>query len=376
MVQDNTLELISRLYLPQQHWAAVESKILRQNKALAAPIVPADQLRQVAVSPSLLGLSDAIGNLTHQLVLDRPIFWCITRARVVNAMIAGYRSPDMYCVVIAEGALDTILNFCAAIMASEPLFWFLSEGTDPVDEMKPPKRSRREAWMHISAEADSRMTDDNMVRSFLLTYIASHYLMAHEIGHLAGGHLPLYTGNFTAEADGSGRPSLAESRALERDADALAAGATSYLLASPDFVAGWADVLKERQAGMRYFLTTAYIFFSVMDLFGPEDPFAIERTHPPALVRVGVMSTMVSLLLDNFGGYTKDEAWELARRSIRAVEIAVMELGGGMMTAEEVALLDADLERNLREHADAWPTLSARLDRGHLEKYWWSQGLR
>lgn len=73
MVQDNTLDVISRLYLPQQHWAAVESKILHQNRALAAPIVPADELPQVAVSPSLLALSGAIGNLTHQLVLGRPI---------------------------------------------------------------------------------------------------------------------------------------------------------------------------------------------------------------------------------------------------------------------------------------------------------------
>lgn len=66
--------MISRLYLPQQHWAAVESKILHKNKALAAPIVPADQLRQVAVWSSLLALSDAIGNLMHQLMLDRPIY--------------------------------------------------------------------------------------------------------------------------------------------------------------------------------------------------------------------------------------------------------------------------------------------------------------
>lgn len=376
MVHDVRLETITRHYLPERHWGAVESKILQQNRALAAPIVATERLQEVAVSPSLLALSAAIGNLTHQLELDRPIYWCVTRARVVNAMIAAYHSPDIYCVVIAEGALNTILNFCAAIMASDALFQFVSQGTDPVDEMRPPERSRREAWVKIDAQADSRVTDVGVERSFPLTFIASHFLMAHEIGHLAGGHLPLYAGAFTAEAEGSGGPNLAESRTLERDADALAAAATTYLLGNPGFAASWRGIFGDREAALRYFLTTTYIFYSVMDLFGPEDPFGEERTHPPALVRVGVTVTMLSLLLDNFGGFTKEEAWELARRSVRAVEIAVMELGGGMMTPEEVAVLDAEVERNLKEHHDVWPALSEKLDRRHLEKYWWSQGLR
>lgn len=376
MALDTFLETISRQYLPEEQWAAVKSKILVQNRGLAGPIIPPDRLLKAAVSPNLLAASAAIGNLTHQLDLDRPVYWCVTDSNVVNAMIAGYRSPDMYCVVIASGALRTILLFCAAIMASEPLFQYLSEGIDPVDDMTPPERSRREAWAKIDFEADDRVTQENVERAFPLVFIATHFLMAHEIAHLAGGHLSLYAGGFAAEASGSSRPDLAESRALERDADAIAAGATMYLLGNPGFAASWSDVLKDRDAAMRYFLVSVYVFYSVMDLFGPEDPFAAKRTHPPALVRVNITASMLSLLLENYGGYSRDDAWELARRSVRAVEIAVMELGGGMMTPDEVTLLDAEVGRNVEEHAAIWPGVRAKLDRRHLEKYWWSQGLR
>lgn len=121
-------------------------------------------------------------------------------------------------------------------------------------------------------------------------------------------------------------------------------------MGNPGFAASWRGIFDDREAALRYFPTTTYIIYSVMDLFGPEDPFGEERKHPPALVRVGITVTMLSPLLDKFGGYTKDEAWELARRSMRAVEIAVMELGGCLMTPEEVALLDAEVERNLKGH--------------------------
>jgi hypothetical protein len=114
------------------------------------------------------------------------------------------------------------LLFCAAIMASEPLARFLAENVDPVDEMKPAERSRREAWAKISEQADDRLTAESVGRAFPINFLAMHFLMAHEVAHLAGGHLPLFAGAFTAEADGTGRPNKAENRVLERDADVLA----------------------------------------------------------------------------------------------------------------------------------------------------------
>lgn len=323
-----------------------------------------------------IALSAAIGNLTHGLDLDRPVYWCVTRAKVVNAMIAGYRSPGMYVVVVGEGMLSAVFYFCAAIMASEPLARFLSDNLDPVDEMKPAERSRREAWTKIMTEADERFTGVTVSRAFPIYFLAMHFLMAHEIGHLVGGHLPLFAGGFTAEVDGSGRPDKAENRALERDADALAAAATTYLLGNADFAASWADYLTDREAGLRYFFTALYILYSVMDLFGPEDPFAEERTHPPAMVRASVTTAMLTIVLHLYEGFTRDESWEVARRSIRAVEIAVMELGGGMMTEDEVDRFAADGDQNLRDHLRLWPGLKARLNRSHLDKYHWSQPLR
>jgi hypothetical protein len=46
----------------------------------------------------------------------------VTRARVVNAVIAGCRYTDIYSVVIAKGALSMLPDFCAAIMTSDALF--------------------------------------------------------------------------------------------------------------------------------------------------------------------------------------------------------------------------------------------------------------
>lgn len=376
MSKEAALATITRQYLPVRYWGPVESKVLKQNKALAAPIIPADELMDATISSGLLALSAAIGNLTHQLELDSPIYWCVTRAKVVNAMIAGYRSPDMYVVVVGEGMLSAIFHFCAAIIASEPLARFLAENLDPVDEMKPAERSRREAWAKIAEQADNHSTYESVERAFPINFLALHFLMAHEVAHLAGGHLPLFAGAFTAEADGTGGPDKRENRTLERDADALAAGATIYLLGDPEFARGWSAYLTDREARLRYFLTSVYILYSVMDLFGPTDPFAEERTHPPAMVRVSVTTTMLALLLEEYGSFKKEEAWEVGRRAVRAVEIAVMELGGGMMTRNEVERLEAVAEQNLLEHANVWPRLVARMDRRHLEKYVWSHPLR
>jgi hypothetical protein len=328
------------------------------------------------VVSGLLALSVAVGNLTHQLKLDRPVYWCVTEAKVVNAMIAGYQSPEMYVVVIAEGLLNSIFYFSAAILESGPLKRFLLENVDPIDEMQEPERSRRDAWAKIAEVADDRSTTESVALSVPLNFIAMHFLMAHEVSHLVGGHLPLYGGAFTVEASETGRPNKAENRVLERDADALAAGATIYLLGSPRFSEGWPEYPEDREAGLRYFSVATYILYSVMDLFGHEDPFAEERTHPPAMVRVSVTATMLALSLDQFGAFNKDQAWEIGRRAVRAVELAVMDLGGGMMTADEAEALEAVAQENLEEHAALWPELSKRMDRRHLEKYLWAAPLR
>ena len=370
------VQTIARQYLPKRHWGAVEAKILRQSPGLAAPILAADELVGQTFASGLLAMSAAIGNLTHQLALDRPVYWCVTRAEVVNAMIAGYRTPDMYCVVIGVGAINALSRFTLALAASEPLVEFLADGTDPVDNMQPPDRSRRDAWRYLAGGAEETMTPATVERAFPLLFLACYFLMAHEAGHLSGGHLALFAGDFAVEAGGMGHPDKQESRALERDADALAGAATVYLLGNPEFEKGWETILKDREAGLRHFFAASYILFSIMDLLGPEDALGQDRTHPPAMVRVSTMAVMLSLSLGQYGAFTAEEIWELGRRSVRAVELAALELGGGIMAPKEAAALQAVVDRNLAEHMEVWAGLQARLDRTHLDKYYWAQPLK
>jgi len=368
--------LLARQYLEPGHWGAVEAKIWKQNKALAAPIIPVEELTEVAISTCMFALARALGDLTHELELDRPIYWCVTRAKVVNAMIAGYRCPDMYCVVISEGMINTVFYFTAAMMASEQLSAYLADGSPPVELQQPSARPRRDAWKKIADEADENHSRDSVSRAFPISFLAMYFLMAHEVGHMAGGHLPLFANGFAVEANGESNSGKAENRALERDADGLAAGATVWLMGNEVFREDWKDILKDRDAAFRYFFVTAYILFSIMDLFGPEDPFGEERTHPPAMVRIATMSYFLAGAFSQLGVFGFDEILDIGRAAIAAVEIAVMDLGGGMMEHDEAHRLHAEVGKHLEEHATEWKGLEARLDRRHLDKYYWSRALR
>ena len=343
---------------------------------LAAPIIPASELTNQVMASGLAGCAAAIGNLTHQLELDRPIYWCVTQSSTINAMVAAYSNPDMYCVVIARGTINTLHHFAAGILVDEQLRDFLSTSSEAIDEGSEPERSRREAWLKVADDAKVNATRASIESAVPVTFVALYFLMAHEVGHLVGGHLPLCRGGFAAEASSKAAENFADSRTLERDADALAANATVYLLGNEDFRESWADILTDPQSAFRYFFVSTYILFSVMDIFGPEGEFDEHRTHPPSMVRVSTTSAMLSVAVDFYGGFTKDEIWEIGRSAVRSIEIAVMTLGQGMMTAEEVETLEPMVLRNLEEHEARWEGLRNSLDRKHLEKYWWSQPFR
>lgn len=374
------MRFVARQYLPTQHYGAVEHRILRQNPGLAAPILAPDELSDAAFASALWGLTEALGNLTHQLDLDRPVYWCVTRSRSVNAMVARYTDPDMYCVVVGIGAINAITWFSLAAMESDALASFLQENTDPVDSMATPARSRRDAWRQLAGNVEEARLPTTVARAAPLMFLACHFLMAHEINHIAGGHLDLYSGAFTAEAGSDNRLDRAVSRTLERDADALAAAATLYLLGHPEFLDQWAEVFvghdATRDASMRRFFTASYILFSIMDLLGPEDALGQDRTHPPALVRISTMGVMLTLNLEAFGTISADDAFGIAQRALRAVEIAVFDLAGGIMPEEQALALQGEVQRNLEEHSATWRVMSGRLDRRHLLHYAWSAHLR
>lgn len=374
------MQLDARHYLPTQHYGAVEYRILCQNPSLAAPILAPNELSSEAFASALWGLTEALGNLTHQLDLDRQVYWCVTRSPSVNAMVARYSDPDLYCVVIGIGAINAITWFSLAAMESDALALFLSEDIDPVDSMAAPGCSRREAWRQLAGKVEGTRLTSTVARAAPLMFLACHFLMAHEVCHIAGGHLALYNGAFTAEDGGRNGLERAVSRTLERDADALAASATLYLLLHPDFLDQWAKVFvgydANWNASLRQFFTASYVLFSIMDLLGPDDAIGQDRTHPPALVRISTMSIMLAFNLEAFGEISAEEAFGVARRALQAVEIAVFDLAGGIMAEDEALALQSEVQRGLEEHSATWRSMGSFLDRRHLLHYAWSVPLR
>ncbi len=286
-------------------------------------------------------------------------------------MISDYRSPDMYCVVVSEAVFELYYATVSAFMTHASLRAFLEDGMPPEDDMRFGSRTRREAMSSILSRSADIATPGSIRVASLPCHLAIYFLMAHEIGHLALDHLPLFTTGHVSEVGGSELRNQAESRAVERDADAFAAMATTYLLGTDV----WTELVGGREAGLRYFFVATYLLFSIMDLSGPEDPIGEQSTHPPAMVRVSTMAHMLTHTFEAYRSWSMEEAWDVARQCVRAVELATMALGDGMMSADEAKSLQAEVERSLDEHVALWPSLSARKNRFRLDIYFWARTL-
>lgn len=360
-------------YLPSHRLGAVEALLLKKGGSLLAPIYTADEIEastalQLCASP----IDFCIRNLTHRFP-DGPTYFAITKASAVNAMIA--RFPGFQCVVIAQGVHIRTSVLLVSLLTHAPLQNFIQGGVEPDEPVTAPTRSREEALNHLSEHA-GQITDQTRSLTASLMFLLLYLLTAHEIGHLALGHLDRRSDGNMDEVE-EVNESKAESRAQEWDADGFAFAATLYLTGSEfRLLPVWRDLIPDTHAALRVISVVAYALFTVMDSMGPQDRLPEQRTHPRPLVRVGLATLTLTALMHDFGSVTGDVVMDTSQAAIRAVEITLHDLAGGVMERDLATQLGDELESEMHRlisvlRDDLWPLL----DRSRLSDLYWARGL-
>jgi hypothetical protein len=113
----------------------------------------------------------------------------------------------------------------------------------------------------------------------------------------------------------------------------------------------------------------------LMDLSRAGDLIGEQETHPVQLVRVASMGALLSAIMGCWGAFNTDQVWEWGREAVRAVEIALLATGGGIMNEAEAERLWDEAGRSLDEHFTCLSRLEGQLDRSALPAYFWAAPL-
>lgn len=368
-----TLGSITQLYLPPKLWGAMEHRI-GPYSSLTGPILPAREIDENNWHrPFMSGVDHCARNLTTGIF--EPFYYCMTDTPTVNAMIARFANPDFHGVAVARGCYENVYALTVALLNHEPLRNFIELGERPSDDGRLPERGRREALTKILSEAGSSATIQSMELGALVSNIAGYFLMGHEIGHMALGHLPLFERKHATEGDEDQLVDLAVSRSLERDADLFAAAATVWNIGSPPMLEKWGTIFPDQLVLFRCFFVGAYILFSIMDLGRGGDEIA-QQTHPAPMVRITSTAGPLATVMNAWGRFSHEDVWDCCREAVRAVEIATLGIGGGMMDAATAERLTQQGNKATEEHLREMPALMARMDRSMLDHYFWAKSLR
>jgi len=221
------------------------------------------------------------------------------------------------------------------------------------------------------------MTEDARRRTAAICFLLLYFLTAHEIGHLALGHLDRKAEGSMDEVSDNGESKIA-SRAMEWDADSFAMNATVYLTGS-EFRQQevWRDMLPDTEASLRLLSVMTYVLFTLMDSMGPQDRPAEDRTHPRPLVRVGLATFNLAAVMSGFGSVDGSVVMDTNRAAIRAVEIALHELAGGVMERALATQLGEELDVEAeRLVATLGGELWTQLDRSRLNDLYFARALQ
>lgn len=362
-------EKITDCYLPERHLAEIETVLAGRSDSWCAPLFGAEEmegedwLRRIA-SP----IDHCIRNLTAQYA-EPPTYFVLSRGSAVNAFIG--RRSGFQCIVVTEALCRRADALFSGLLADAGLVNFLRNGSEPVEPDIEPTRERSDALARL-VEFQTSDIARTALRAQLF-YLLMYALTAHELGHLALGHLDREPDANLDEAAPVQADSRLASRAREWDADRYAVGAALYLLGS-DFANEplFRSLITDGHAALRVLFVVIYVSFIVMDEASPQDRPAEERTHPRPLVRVGLAGVAATLFLELQGQVGPGETLEVARRALRSVEIAIWRLAGGVMDASLATKLTTELEGELSRLSEALNELLPSLNRKRLEGNGWA----
>jgi hypothetical protein len=359
-------------YLPQLYFGEVESALLRQGGSMSAPLIEAEVVEaefnlKLAASP----IDHCIRNLTTGFP-DNPTYFALSESLALNAVIG--RFSKFQCVIVTWEFYKRASILWNSLLADEGLTDFIKDGIDPEEPSISPTKCRSEALAELlSNDVHNASTTELAVQ---LNYLLMYLLAAHEVGHLALGHLHRLRNLYVDEA-GTVQPDLrVSSRAREWDADGFAMGAALYLTGS-EFAqeALFRKLLVSKEANLRVLFVVAYALFILLDDASPQERPLDERTHPRPLVRIGLTSLAVSRLLHMFGSMNVGEVMDTARRALRSVEIAILRLAGGVMESELAEKLTSELETEVSLLSASFNEQILSLDRSRIKHYYWAEPL-
>jgi hypothetical protein len=353
--------------VPVDRLAALESYILKHAPDLAGPMLTNDDITSGGLNSLCVGtISHCLGNLSHEWDPGDVPWLAIVETDKINAMIARV---DGEVYVVVSTALYAAVGMSVHAVLLDPQFVeFIRDGAIPVDDVTDLAKDRRAA---IATLLERAVTDRCPAPDLhaAITTLACYFLAAHEMGHLAQGHLERDGApGFAVEADQADVENRAESRCLEWNADVFAAIATTYLTGSES----WRPVFSNPAFSLRCFVAATYLLFSFMDLSNDNARDRSVRTHPEPMVRVGVMSMALTSALGFGGRMTQEEALEIMQATIRALEIAIGRIGGGMLDEDRRNKVIADAFATLDEIGAVWPELKAKLNTERTKPYMWA----
>ncbi|RZJ45582.1 MAG: hypothetical protein EON87_07170 [Brevundimonas sp.] len=364
-------------YLPVHLYSAVETLIQRKAVRLAGPIVdPADIDARMSLRLCAAPVATCVGSFTERFP-DGPTYFALVDSPSPTAMIG--RFTGFQCVVVSLALHDRLARMATVLLGWQPLRDYLLQGTPPPTESGSSTRSRLEAIDEVYAAAGPLTAETGPLFS-LIGFLGMYFIAAHEVGHLALGHLDSaqFDEGFIEEISDAvlAGNAKAASRAMEWDADVFAGAGTVWWTGFPQVREDWAAVLPDKLAGLRAFLVTAYFLFTVMDHANPATKAPEDRTHPAPLVRATLMAVGLAAVLGGLGGISVEEALEESRAAIRATEIALHEVAGGMMEAQQAQALQIEFEKVGDEVSASLKGIAGGLNRDRLDFLFWAAGMK
>lgn len=353
--------------VPIDRVAILESYILKHAPKLAGRMLTSDEIASRPIHSSCVGtIIHCLGNLA-QTWAPRDIPWlAVIDTDQFNAMIA--RVQDETYVVVSSSLYLAVGMATHAVLVDPGFVEFLETGVIPVDDVETLDRSRRDAISSLFERATQSECPSPELQTALMT-LACYFLAAHEMGHLAQGHLDrLGTPEFVIEADEDDAADRSESRCLEWNADVFAGIATTFLTGSEQ----WRPIFYDPRYSLRCFVAATYLLFSLMDLGNDDLRDPALRTHPDPMVRAGIMTMAISTALAFGRSIPEEEIQEIRQETVRALEIAIGRIGGGMLDEDRYGRVVAAGSATLDEISEIWPELREKLNMERTKSYMWA----
>lgn len=285
------------LYLPGEKFAQVEHEL--EKDGIGGRIYKIDELTNFAVNPAAAraqwaqATGWAILNGCRMLGVNSPIYFCVLRSNVRNAMAIGFE--DWSCIVVSDGLAAQMFFLISELSFSQYFVEYRSEHTKFQSAFKYPLMPRSVTMKHLAESRSNNNTQGALIKT--LTWVGVNFIANHELAHIVNGHLGsgLVGSMLTEDRQVAEPDELQINRTIEYDADSLGIQLTLHYFLdwvgrageSTEFLKGELDLVHTIFAGV----DMAMCAIEAIQHYPLEDFHSY--THPPAIFRLWGVSSVV-----------------------------------------------------------------------------------